>query len=123
MPPEYTPPAPPHALARVQSLLRSLLWIALVLVPVTGAGILFWVDWHFHQGNSLLLVYLALACFLLSGPAYLLGKWVAKRRLEDADLQGCAELVLGGCVEGCASGFLVLLSCGVLAILLLLVSL
>jgi hypothetical protein len=107
----------------VQSLLWSLLWIGLVLVPVTGAGLLFWVDWHYQQGSSLLLVSLALVCFLLSGPAYLLGKWLAKRRLEDADLQGCAEFVLGGCVEGCASGFLVLLSFGVLVILLLLVSL
>jgi hypothetical protein len=104
----------------VQSLLWFLVWIALVLVPVTAASLLFWDDWHFHQGSSLILGYLALACFLLSGPAYLLGKWLAKRRLEDADLQGCAEFVLGGCMEGCASGFLVLLSLGVLATLLLL---
>jgi hypothetical protein len=123
MPSEYLPPAPPSALARVQRLLWSLLWIVLVLMPLTGAGLLFWADWHFHQGSSLLLAYLALACGLLSGPSYLLGKWLAKRRLEDADLQGCAELVLGGCLEGCASGFLVLLSLGVLVTLLVLVSL
>ncbi|HEU5367793.1 MAG TPA: hypothetical protein VFU69_05000 [Ktedonobacterales bacterium] len=109
---------PPQELDRVQRRLRSLLWIALVLAPVIGAGLLVWVGWPFQEGNSPILLYLAFACFLLSGPGYLLGKWLATGRLEKEEVQGCAELMMGG-LEGCASLF-VLLAFGILATLLLL---